>query len=173
MQRSDPSRRQVFVIRGLLLGALCLCAACSSTRDGRLAAPTPTRTVPAASNSSTTPIATGLTASGKLLWNFEALLHSTFGSQDVQTSDGWNFNCVGGCAPSADHPGYVYTFSHPTGSAFHLSKRRDEPDLVFGAHPVPVLINSRLIACDVSETRFLIVYGDVASFTLGCFAPAS
>jgi hypothetical protein len=72
----------------------------------------------------------GLTRSGRVLWNFEALLHDTFGahykgclralSRYVLT-----FTKDSYCATHASYQTryYFFTFAHPAGSAFHLVKR--------------------------------------------------
>jgi hypothetical protein len=119
-----------------------------------------------------------LSDEGRLLWNFDALLHETFGTADVSADRNFNFTdydarCGSKCGPSADHPGYAYTFENASGSAFHIAEEPFGPDVVFGAHPVPVLINDLPVACDAAASQFLIRYGGVVSFTLGCLSPAN
>ena len=119
-----------------------------------------------------------LSDEGRLLWNFEALLRTAFGNADVSVGGDFNFTdyyatCGNRCGPSAEHPGYVYTFDNAHNSAFHLAAKPLGPDVVFGAHPVPVLIKGLPVACNAAETRWLIEYGDVVSFTLGCLSPSS
>ena len=119
-----------------------------------------------------------LSSEGRLLWNFEALLHATFGSADVTADVHFNFSnyyatCGDNCGPSAEHSGYVYTFENASDSAFHIAAKPFGPDVVFGAHPIPVLIKGLPVACNTAETKLLIRYGDAVSFTLGCLSPAT
>ncbi len=119
-----------------------------------------------------------LSDEGRLLWNFEALLHATFGNADVTADADFNFSnyyaaCGIKCGPSAEHSGYVYTFKNASDSVLHIAGKPFGPDVVFGAHPIPVLIKGLPVACNAAETKFLIRYGDTVSFTLGCVAPAN
>ena len=119
-----------------------------------------------------------LSNEGRLLWNFEALLRATFGRADVSADAHFNFSnyyatCGNNCGPSAEHSGYVYTFENASESVFHIAAKPFGPDVVFGAHPIPVLIKGLPVACNAAETKFLIRYGDAVSFTLGCLSPAN
>jgi hypothetical protein len=114
-----------------------------------------------------------LTRQGRLLWNFEGLLRKTFHAQIVSASSGLfeslNFSCAGWCGPNAAYLHYEFTFAHPAGSSFHVSKRRYVGG-TWGNYPRGVLIRGHMIACNAKETEFLIswVYRSTASFTLGC-----
>jgi hypothetical protein len=115
----------------------------------------------------------GLTAEGRLLWNFEALLRQKFGGRSVSVSPPENFSCAGLCAPLSKYRPYKFTFSRPSGSAFHVSKRTFGDNGEFGNYPVPVLIRGRAVACDRGERHFLISYRSTASFTLDCLPKPS
>jgi hypothetical protein len=114
----------------------------------------------------------GLTPSGRLLWQFDALLHDTFGRHPVCMSlrhGGLDF-VDEPCTPHAVYSPYRPTFANARKSAFHVSDFRGSG---FGNYPVPVLIRGHGIACDRLEDRFLIEYSDAAAFTLACLAPHS
>lgn len=108
-----------------------------------------------------------LSGQGRLIWQFEALLHDTFGKRPLcaritRGSDNFEANT---CIPLALYSPYWYEFANASGSHFHIS---DKVAIDFGNYPVPVLINGRGVACNAKETQFLIEYPDAASFTLGC-----
>jgi hypothetical protein len=109
-----------------------------------------------------------LTAYGRLLMNFEALLRRTFHNQVVSVSRPENFSCAGYCGPLSKYRLYRFTFARPRGSLLHISKRTFGDNGEFGNYPVPVLIRGRAVACNARETRFLIAYRSTASFTLDC-----
>ena len=109
-----------------------------------------------------------LTAQGRLLWNFEALLGQKFVGGRVSVSRPENFSCAGDCAPLSKYRPYKFTFLRPSGSAFHVSRRTFGDNGEFGNYPIAVLIRGRAVACDARETRFLIAYRSTASFTLAC-----
>ena len=114
----------------------------------------------------------GLSHRGRYLWNFEALLHDTFGDRDVCTrSGGWPMNFVAGPCPSGSWFSYGRTFVGARHSAFHLSRRR--PPDAFGNHPVPVWIRGRYVACGPGEQKFLIAYSTFANLELVCLKPLS
>src|SRR5262245_54334938 len=111
----------------------------------------------------------GLTANGRLLWQFEALLRDVFGNRlpfASSASDDTNFACAGAnCFPHAKWDPYVYTFASAHGSAFRL-KSRSFPPGAFGNYPVPLRINRQYIACNA--TTFLTTVRGVAGFALSC-----
>ena len=103
-------------------------------------------------------------------------MHATFANADVSADANFSFSnyystCGTNCGPSAEHPGYAYTFADASNSVFHVTGKPFGPDVAFGAHPIPVLIKGLPVACDTAETKFLVRYGDTVSFTLGCLAP--
>ena len=116
----------------------------------------------------------GITAQGHLLWNLEALLVRSFGSHHVYATGslatGWNFSCKNDCSPASRYTSYIFVFSRPVDSIFHISSRNMR-SADFGPYAVPVLIRGRTIACDVREKRFLVAYGDTVSLSLGCVGP--
>ena len=113
----------------------------------------------------------GLSKNGRILWQFEALLHDTFGQRDVCSSGGSRQNFTGGdvaagaCAPLAVYSPYFYVFADAHGSVFHINAKKEVGG--FGNYPVAVLIRGRPVACNARETQFLILYVDTL-FTLAC-----
>jgi hypothetical protein len=112
----------------------------------------------------------GLSASGRALRNFEALLHATFGQRPVCTyRNTYNF-VSGSCSPRSDWPGYAYTFAAAHGSKFHLATHGPPRD-AFGVHPIPIRIRGRYVACDRSEHTWLIQFGGTVGFDFACARP--
>lgn len=106
------------------------------------------------------------TRPGRTLWQFEALLHDTFGNRRVCASGRWRQNFTAGdCTPLATFAPYQYVFAGAHRSRFHVTSTRARD---FGNYPQPVLIRGRNIACDPRERTFLVAYVDAASLTLGC-----
>jgi hypothetical protein len=106
------------------------------------------------------------TRDGRMLWQFEALLHDTFGNHPVCASGRWRQNfTAGSCIPLATFSPYSDVFAGAHGSRFHVTSTRA---LDFGVYPQPVLIRGRNIACDPRERTFLVEYVDAASLTLAC-----
>src|ERR1041385_2498365 len=89
---------------------LAIVAACGAARLGRFEQAGP----PA-----------GLTSQGRLLWNFEALLHKTFKTRVVSVSSGLydslNFSCAGWCGPNAKYLHYKFTFADARPTTLHVS----------------------------------------------------
>ncbi len=113
----------------------------------------------------------GLSTDGRALWNFEALLHDTFGSRDVCTK-GASLNLIAPanqCSPLATYEPYLYQFAGARHSAFHLVTRL--PKASFGNYPQPVRINGRFIACGPRARSYLMEFSDAATFTVACIAP--
>jgi len=109
-----------------------------------------------------------ITNKGQLLWEFEALLHDTFGNRQVCASGRWAQRFTSGaCSPLAVYSPYWYVFADAHHSTFHVT---DKQATNFGNYPQPVLVDGKNIACDKASTRFLITYVDAASLTLGCSA---
>ncbi len=113
----------------------------------------------------------GLTADGRLLWEFEALLHDVFGSHPSFATgvDNTNFACAGICSPHATWDEYHYTFARSHGSTLYLTSRTF-PAGAFGNYPEPVRIKGRFIACN--DTTYLTKIGGTAGFTLSCVKPS-
>jgi hypothetical protein len=113
----------------------------------------------------------GLSTRGRVLWQFEALLHDTFGNGDVCASGrrGSLEFTAGACSPLAAYSPYFYAFAQARHSAFHVSMKQAVGG--FGNYPQPVLIRGRPIACNARETQFLTVLPDAISFTLDCSRP--
>jgi len=113
-----------------------------------------------------------LNRSGKILWNFEALLYSTFHTRTASAlGTSLNFSCRGYCYPSYKYVTYVPIFATATHSTYHLSSRKFSAG-AFGSDPVPVRIKGHTIACDLSEHHFLTAYANTVNFSLDCLAPA-
>ena len=73
----------------------------------------------------------GLSRRGRVLWQFEALLHDTFGSDSVcATGRRTSLNFTGGpvassvCKPLAVWSPYFYVFAYAHHSAFHISDKK-------------------------------------------------
>jgi hypothetical protein len=108
----------------------------------------------------------GLSKNGRILWQFEALLHDTFSNRPVCTKGRLALSFRSGtCSPLAVYSPYFYVFANARGSAFHLSSPQKVGS--FGNYPVVVFIRGRPVACNARETKFLILEAK-ARFTLGC-----
>ncbi len=110
----------------------------------------------------------GLSARGRVLWNFEALLHDRFGRGLVCTRDGFNF-VSGSCVPLAVWQPYFYVFSAARHSAYALTTR--PPNGSFGQGAGLVRISGRYITCTANRRRFLVKHFGAASFTVDCLPP--
>jgi hypothetical protein len=122
---------------------------------------------------------TGLTAAGRLLWNLEALLRETFGTNYQGCLKNLNrytlsFTKDSYCRTHASYQfqGYRFTFKGASRSAFHLVARTFRPT-AFGNYPEPIRVESSYVACDAAGHTFLISYGDVygLSANLDCLTP--
>lgn len=85
--------------------------------------------------------------------------------------------CTGGCSPLAIYDSYFDTFARATGSsglsvsALSVSTMK-QGGQNFGNYGVPVVVaDGHLIVCNTKPTKFLIVYADAVSFSLGCAQP--
>jgi hypothetical protein len=137
---------------------------------------------PATAEGTTAPASappTGLTDSGRLLWNFEALLRQTFGTNYQGCLEYLNrytpsFTKDSYCRThfSYQFVGYAFTFKGPSRSAFHLVAGTFRPG-AFGNYPEPIRVEGFYVACDPAGRRFLISYGDVfgLSANLDCLTP--
>ena len=116
----------------------------------------------------------GLSASGRLIWQFEALLHNVFGNRQpyaASASYDTNFACAGNnCYPHAKWDPYAYVFADAHGSAFRLKSRSFRTG-AFGNYPVPLRINGLYIACDAAAKTFLTSVRGIAGFALSCERP--
>lgn len=113
----------------------------------------------------------GLSTYGRALWNFEALLHDTFGSRYVCTK-GASLNFIAPaneCSPLATYEPYLYEFAGARHSGFHLVVRL--PKASFGNYPQPVRISGRFIACGPHARSYLMEFSDASTFTVACIAP--
>jgi len=121
----------------------------------------------AASDPSTPP--PGLSSRGRVLWNFEALLHDRFGKRDVCTRNG-SLNFVSGsCTPLAVWQPYFYVFTTARHSAFVATSPR--PAGSFGQGAGLVRISGHYIKCGTHARKFVIKYFMAASFTVACVPP--
>jgi len=79
----------------------------------------------------------GLSKNGQMLWQFEALLHDSFGDHAVCASGRWGQKFISGqCSPHAVYSLYSYVFAHARGSSFHTSAKKRVGG--FGNHPSPI-----------------------------------
>ena len=107
----------------------------------------------------------GLTERGRVLWQFEALLHDTFGGRKVCATGRWRANFTTSCGALALFSPYDYVFAGARASAFHISSKKA---CCYGNYPQSVLIRRRNIACNAGETMFLVVNPARVHFSLSC-----
>jgi hypothetical protein len=96
----------------------------------------------------------GLTRSGKVLWNLEALLHDRFGSRDVWVNRpenfpraAENFTTAGGALCCSGY--YSFTFVNARGSAFKTfgPTRLPQPKIGASGGEAPLTIQGSYIYC--------------------------
>jgi hypothetical protein len=110
----------------------------------------------------------GLSEPGRLLWQFEALLHDTFGARPVCATGRWQLTFTTRCGALADYAPYDRVFVRARDSKFRVSQKRV---CCYGNYPQPVRIEGSNIACDSSETTFLVANLGRAHFSLRCSKP--
>ena len=110
----------------------------------------------------------GLSARGRALWNFEALLHDKFGGRPVCARSGTLNFVAGRCSPLATWSPYFYVFATSRRSQFRTTPHR--PRGSFGNYPVLVRISGQFVSCGPRGRRFLIAYSDAATFTVDCLS---
>jgi hypothetical protein len=111
-----------------------------------------------------------VTHRGRLLSNFEGLLHSKYGEKSVCERNGSApaVFVANGCSPLAKYSPYFYTFSHTPQGALRLSHRQPRD---FGNYPRVILLGHDTVRCDTGKRpRYLVTYADAASFTVSCQA---
>jgi len=105
----------------------------------------------------------GLTSHGRLIWQFEALLHDTDGPAPVCEGPHHIVNFVTyPCAPLADYNAYQFTFLHARHSAFTRTATR--PPVRLG-NVLPVRVGGRYVRC--SRKSWLVMLGS-GIFPLAC-----
>lgn len=108
-----------------------------------------------------------LSKSGRILRQFEALLHDSFGDHAVCASGRWGQKFTSGqCSPHAVYSRYSYVFARVRGSSLHTSSKKRVGG--FGNYPVAVPIRGHPIACNARETQFLVKYRNAVPLALGC-----
>lgn len=113
-----------------------------------------------------------LTNQGRLLLNLEGLLRRTFGSRQVWTTHEGDFVCAGSsCGPLAKYSPYFYVFLSPSASPFVLSEKHFQQG-AFGNYPYQILVRGESVACNASQTTFLVAYSDAEGLALGCIHPS-
>jgi hypothetical protein len=120
-------------------------------------------------SSASTSVPVGLTAEGRLLWNYEALLHRNFGQRRPSIPPIGSAEGVVSCTGLCNLP-YRYVFSRTGASTMYVTPRGPR-GVDFGNYPDPMLLHGKLIACSRAGQRMLVEYLDAASFTLGCLEP--
>ena len=122
-----------------------------------------------AATATTTAVSTGplsgLTERGRVLWQFAALLHDTFGGREVCATGRWRLSFSTTCGALADFSPYDYVFAGARGSAFHISSKKA---CCYGNYPQSVLIRRRNIACNARETMFVVANMARVHFSLSC-----
>jgi hypothetical protein len=107
----------------------------------------------------------GLSQEGRALWNFEALLHDTFGNRPVCSRGGLNFvSPASKCLPLANWDSYDYVFTKARHTAFHLTRHRPSICNICA----PVRVASRYVACDRAERAFLFLLVNRATSSINC-----
>ena len=109
-----------------------------------------------------------LTATGKVRWQFEALLRDTFGLRPVCATGRWAENFTAGianCTPLATHALYDFAFETAHWSRSHVARRRASN---FADNEIAVLIRGKNVACGPRETTFLVEHPDTVTNTLAC-----
>jgi hypothetical protein len=142
-------RRRVLVLVCAALGAACL-----------------------ASSAAAGPPA-GLSQSGQVIWNLEALLHDTFGAHDVYLQlaemgkpEDFTLTDRGDCCSGV----YVFTFSNPHGSQFKARHVTSKPRPFIGASgsDVPLTIKGAYIFCGNGRWLYLHEGEGSANWELTC-----
>jgi hypothetical protein len=121
----------------------------------------------------------GLTEHGRTLWNLEALLHDTFGTNEVWVhylrGTGpravWNFStaatalCCGG--------NWEYTFASARDSEFAARKlaRRLYPQLGASGGEIPLTIRGRYISCGGRRWLHIHIGNGPANSVVSCLRP--
>ena len=132
--------------------------------------------VPATAASATAKPSHQVTPSGQYLYEFEALLHQTFGSYDIVICGairpatachyGWFYNAAKVHVPNELLLGYAFTFTNLGPSNLHLMPAWfSVKSTSWGNRTAPVTINGRLISCNSANTEFLV--GNAQAFGAG------
>src|SRR4051794_29792133 len=124
----------------------------------------------------------GLSPQGLRTWNLEALLHDTFGTQDVYLRTwgdypppwgksrhrSWDFGTtfIGNCC-SGD---WIFTFANASGSNYRLARPRVPPRPTIGASggTMPLSIQGRYISCGTGRWLWTHSGGGPPNFQLDC-----
>ena len=127
-----------------------------------------------------------MTATGRLLWEFEGLMYSRFGKGSGQS---WCIDTtkpkVGGyvvaewftagdqCQFLDTHQGFWPMFSPHTQTTLRLVSKpwRLDPHMDFGNYPTQVLVDGHAVTCSSPKGSYLIRYRDADSVAFGCVAP--
>jgi hypothetical protein len=122
----------------------------------------------------------GLTPSGRLLWNFEGLLARTFGARTVDLygvgvkpdkyGESTNFVAESTCPSAVACQLFGFTFATHRTSAFHLV-HAGPPATDFGNYPQLITVNGRDVACNATRSAYLIEYADTVNYSLDCLKP--
>jgi hypothetical protein len=120
-----------------------------------------------------------ITGSGSDLWNFEALLQSTFKQKQPCIQDLYqgaiNFPLANNdCTPLATYSPYFYTFKKLAKSSFHETDFHFvSGDAGWHSNAAPIHIAGNLIACNSSDSQVLVEWSGSESFSLGCISTQS
>lgn len=132
--------------------------------------------VTASATSRSSGVQRGVSASGEVLYEYEALVHQTFGNSISVCSgsggchQGWLYK--GALYPLSEYSTFTYAFNGFGPSTFHLMPAGFTVPTGFGNYPVPVKINGRFVACESSAKTFLISFADaVGDGNLACLRP--
>jgi hypothetical protein len=114
-----------------------------------------------------------LPSSAQVVWNFEALLHDTFGKrtacQGRTTKLEYDFSPRWCSARYGLSTYYWPLFPAARHSVFHLTAK--SPKYEPPHHWALIRVNGRFVACDPREQTHLILHTDAANFALDCREP--
>ncbi len=112
----------------------------------------------------------GLTASGRLLFEFESLLRHRYGRDTIfmtPTSANVEVCALSPCGPADKSYSFFYTFEGRPQSNLALGSRLPA-HAFFGNLAVPVLLDREPVRCGRAPDDFLVRYADAISFSLAC-----
>ena len=105
----------------------------------------------------------GLTAHGRLVWQFDALIHDVFGTRGACQGPRYKWNFTRTCSPASDFNLYEPTFVRARHSSFKLVSLPSNP---VTANVLSITVNGRFVSC--ATGRWLVVYGS-GIFPSGAF----
>jgi hypothetical protein len=160
MSRMPLTSRRLLALAGLAIGCAVAVGADASSGAARDTAGPPA----------------GLSPSGRITWNLEALLRDTFGNREVNLQlrefgrpEDFSLAFRGDCCSGS----YVFVFSNPHGSQFRARRVSKPPKPVVGASgaDVPLTIRGAYVYCGKGQWLYLHEGEGTANWQLSCNAP--